>query len=467
MILFLLKNIKVLITFLFCLGIFLLPFNNIDGLGVLREYAQEAAIYPWLLGGVLLILDNIIKKGNIYFPHKSLIIYFLFFFIAWCLLLYLFNYSSIQNNFFKSRSGNNRFVSQFISLLISSIFLMYYFWNVIRKWTILTILTVIRSILFYTFLFVFVFAMIEAIVNKWNFDWARNLIHFANYLPIINKQYFYNDRLSSVSFEVPALGNFLITVAAWMFSYILTKKNKWIGIIPTIMVIFLVIFSGARAATLIVLIQFFVFLFFLVSVKQFGRYIQLAMKSILTIIVFVLLCKGDVIVEKVLSKLNLFTVENNISNQTRYGMQYATLKVFEENPIVGVGLGQNGFHKKNYYPEWAIKNNYEFTDWYMNEEVYNFPPDFNLFTRLLAETGVIGFILFIIFLFSCFTASWNCILYRRKEENVLSTIVFISLVGFVINWMQIDYFRQFGFWFCLIILLKIIKVKHNNKIAYF
>lgn len=452
----LLKNIKVFITLLFCLGIFMLPFNNIVGLDILREYSQEAAIYPWLLGGGLLFLNNVLKKEIFYFPHKNLIIYFLLFFIAWCLLSYLFNFSSIQNNFFKSRSGNNRFVSQFISLLIPSIFLMYYFWNVIRKWTILTILTVIRRVIWYSFLFVFLFAILEMLVARWNFALAYQIIDFFNHLFFINKYDFYENRLSSVTFEVPALGNYLIFAAGWMFSYILTYKNKWLGVIPSFMIILLVVLSGARAATVIVLIQFFIFLYFLCSIKSYGKYLQLSVKSIVVVLVFILLWKGNSLIDKFYTNFNLFTVENNISNQTRYGMQYASLKVFEENPIVGVGLGQNGFYKKNYYPEWAIKNNYEFTDWYMNEEVYNFPPDFNLFTRLLAETGVIGFILFIIFLFSCFIASWNCILNSRKEENVLSAIVFISFIGFAINWMQIDYFRQFGFWLSIVLLIKLV-----------
>ena len=41
------------------------------------------------------------------------------------------------------------------------------------------------------------------------------------------------NRISSVTFEAPALGTYLLSISGWMFSYIITSNSKW-KYIPTI-----------------------------------------------------------------------------------------------------------------------------------------------------------------------------------------------------------------------------------------
>ncbi|MEC4052146.1 O-antigen ligase family protein [Myroides odoratimimus] len=446
--------IKKWYTLFFFIGIFLVPFNQVAGLSMLREYSHESAIYCWLLGGILAIMEDVFLNKRIIFPYKSKVIWLWSLFFGWSLLTYFFNYSEIQVSYFKHRSGNNKFIFQAISIILTSYFLIYYFSKVLKNSSIICFFYKIRRIVFMSFIIVFVYGLLEFLVNMYSIRWVKDFIEWLNFMPILDKREFYGERLSSVSFEVPALGNYLIFAFGWMFSYVFTENNWFKRILPSIAIVLLTILSGARAALVIISIQVLVGILLYIKYKE----IKVNLKYLLGI-VFSLLVIGSLnfnkIVEISSKKLNFFNVESNISNKTRFGMQYATIQVFKENPIVGVGLGQNGFHKRNHYPNWAIENNSEFTDWYLNEEVYSFAPDFNLYLKVLAETGIIGFVLFCSFLFLLIRKVFVVATGSSFDITVISVVLFISIIGYLINWFQLDYFRQLGFWLCVVILIRI------------
>ena len=168
---------------------------------------------------------------------------------------------------------------------------------------------------------------------------------------------------------------------------------------------------------------------------------------------------GDKIVkstEKKIDSLNFSkNLKNNISNQSRFGMQYASLQVFKENPIIGVGFGQETYHKRYHYPKWATRNNWEFKYVYQNNSIKSFPTAYNIYTRLLAEIGLIGFFIFLGLIFFSIQKSFFLFKNSQNENKVLAFITMISFVGLSLNWMQTDFFRQHGFWLCLVILIKI------------
>ena len=81
-------------------------------------------------------------------------------------------------------------------------------------------------------------------------------------------------RISSVSYEPPFLDIYLITIAAWMFSYILTSKGI-IKFLPTIVLFLLTFFSGSRTALIVILFQFIIFIWVAISInKIFQKLIQ-------------------------------------------------------------------------------------------------------------------------------------------------------------------------------------------------
>lgn len=451
-------NLRQIYTVLFIVGLFFIPFNNFEGLSFLGEYKNEAASYFFLLGFLILCIESFIK-GSINLPLKNIIFRLICLFVLWTIIATIFNLPTVLDSYYKQTSGINRFARQFLSLLLSAFVFLSLFWNVIRDLSIEQIIRTIRRALLFSLIFAFAYSVFEIAVVIYGISQLFPILKLFEIFPFVNVKLNNMGRISSVAYEVPALGNYLITISAWMFSYIITGKNK-IRFVPAIMVLILMFFSGSRTALINVLLQFIIFLgviFFKKEYRQHVIKIWLASTILLTTI-FVFNSKTIITtVEKKIESLN-FTkkTEHDISNRTRFGMQYASLQVFKQNPIVGVGLGQETYHKVHVYPYWATHNNWEFKHRYKNQQITSFPPAYNIYTRLLAETGIIGFSIFISLIAFCWYQSfkiWNNS--SHKKEGVLSLILFISFVGLSVNWLQTDFFRQYGIWLSIALLIKI------------
>ncbi|KAA3642761.1 MAG: O-antigen ligase domain-containing protein [Chloroflexi bacterium] len=101
-----------------------------------------------------------------------------------------------------------------------------------------------------------------------------------------------------------------------------------------------------------------------------------------------------------------FDVENglvgyvvNISAGPRLAYSMAALETYAEHPWTGVGLGATGFYIYDRLPAWSLTTVPEIAR-QLNPDSNIFPNAKNLYARLLAEVGLIGFWLFIAFYFS-------------------------------------------------------------------
>jgi hypothetical protein len=95
--------------------------------------------------------------------------------------------------------------------------------------------------------------------------------------------------------------------------------------------------------------------------------------------------------------LEEFIIENYAGSRVAY--TYSALEVYKESPLAGVGLGASGFYMYDHLPDWSMTTLTEIAEMLApNSRVYPNPK--NMYARLLAETGLIGFALFIIYLFS-------------------------------------------------------------------
>ncbi|MDC1373600.1 O-antigen ligase family protein [Polaribacter sp.] len=243
-----------------------------------------------------------------------------------------------------------------------------------------------------------------------------------------------------------------------MFSYILTSKRK-LKYLPALFVFILTFFSGSRTALVVILLQFLVFIWIaFFSSKKFNKIIQKFLVLSFTLLLLVFIFKGEKIVDVIEDKIETLNFKKNlgksISNRSRFGIQYTSLLVFAENPFFGVGFGQQGFHAKDKYPEWVTKNNYEFDLFYLNENDTSFPPGFNIYTRLLAETGIVGMLIFLVLLFIIFYKCQKLIKIKEGFDKVVPIVLLISFIGFSVNWLQFDSFRVYGFWICFALLIQ-------------
>ncbi|MBI2758600.1 MAG: O-antigen ligase family protein [Chloroflexi bacterium] len=92
-----------------------------------------------------------------------------------------------------------------------------------------------------------------------------------------------------------------------------------------------------------------------------------------------------------------FIIQNSAGARAAY--IWGALGAYQDHPLTGVGLGASGFYIYNNLPDWALTFVPEIAR-QLSPDTALYPNPKNLYVRLLAETGLIGFFLFIAFLFS-------------------------------------------------------------------
>ena len=151
--------------------------------------------------------------------------------------------------FFKQTSGFLRFINQFGSLIIAGIILPLTFFNGFKKYNLKKLLRLIRKVILLSLIVVSIYAFIEVLIVKFGMlDLKIMVLNIFDYFPFTEAKIDpRSSRISSVSFEAPALGTYLLSIAGWMFSYIITSSSKW-KYIPTIIVVVLAFLSGSRGS---------------------------------------------------------------------------------------------------------------------------------------------------------------------------------------------------------------------------
>ncbi|MFV8358855.1 O-antigen ligase family protein [Flavobacterium sp. LS1P3] len=320
----------------------------------------------------------------------------------------------------------------------------------------------IRKVFFWSLIVASVYGFLEILVSYFGLGFFYPILKLFDYFPFLEVLIHDKGRISSIAYEPPFFAIYLITITGWMFSYILTEKKSW-KFLPAILVLVLTFFSGSRTGLMVVLFQFIIFVTIVYKNRKIRSYFVKSFYGFLILFSMLLIFNGEktvkAISEKVVSLNFIGNLKSNKSNQSRFGLQYASLQVFKENPIIGVGFGQQTYHSRTHYPTWATKDNYEFDLMYKNKNVKSFPPGYNLYTRLLAETGIIGFLILLVLIYYSIKQTKRFIKNSTGEKQILSYILLISLSGLFINWLQIDTFRIYGIWLSLAILIRLSQEK--------
>lgn len=97
------------------------------------------------------------------------------------------------------------------------------------------------------------------------------------------------------------------------------------------------------------------------------------------------------------SSLEDFLIQNSAGARAAY--LSGAFKAYQDHPWSGVGIGASGFYMYAGLPDWALTTVPEIAR-QLSPESALYPNPKNLYIRLLAETGVIGFFLYLAFQFS-------------------------------------------------------------------
>ncbi len=96
------------------------------------------------------------------------------------------------------------------------------------------------------------------------------------------------------------------------------------------------------------------------------------------------------------SSLEDFLIANSAGARAAYA--WSALAAYGEHPWIGVGAGASGLYMYSNLPDWALTTVPEIAR-QLSPDSALYPNPKNLYVRLLAETGLIGFFLFLAFQF--------------------------------------------------------------------
>lgn len=451
---------------LFLLIVFLIPFTDTNFLPLPGEFSTDLALNFTLVLVVFQLLISFINgKYRVVISTPLSILYL---FMIWCLLSAFINLNNIFYLNFKGRQGFLKLVWQGFILVFLGFFFTNYLMKILKKIKVDVFLRKIRRAVLASYSIVFLYCFFEYLYSQTNNSILLNILSFFDAIFFLKHPIVLDTRLSSIMHEPPFLAIYLVFATPWIFSYMF-NKSFLIALSPLL----LGFLSGSRTSFIITLIQFSVFIFYYIKIKYGAINLVKVSIGLSLITIFFYGLNFSRINNTVSEKIEVYKKDSkkknqkiDISNVSRWGTQAASYRIWKDNPILGVGFAQQGFYLKDYYSKQDYKNSYEIRFW-SDTNYPTWPPGFSLYTRLLAETGIVGFLLIIIFLFTMLNYSFRCIkMASCFEQKILALVLFVTNLSFIINYFQFDSFRLVSFWITLALTLtfyNFLKTKKNYK----
>ncbi|PKN86953.1 MAG: hypothetical protein CVU46_06020 [Chloroflexi bacterium HGW-Chloroflexi-8] len=159
---------------------------------------------------------------------------------------------------------------------------------------------------------------------------------------------------------------------------------------------------------------------------------------------------------------DLFSIANDFFFAERILYWQTGWEIFNDHPVIGVGLGNFGFYFQRYMPDFAsaldepreilFRANYQ-----ANNK--------NLWTRLLSETGIIGFILFFSWLIILWIQGSELLKNPKSEISFWGHVVKIVLIALIFEGFSVDSFALPYYWLILGISSAVFYLNKNLQIS--
>lgn len=418
-----------------------IAFNDLPSIIPAGELSRDGFIYmvPFLTSYLLR------SKNRIAIP--TLLVYFAASFSMIVLLGVAVNYDEVIGTHFKGRSGFSRVVTQGMSFALG-VLIAFVFYNLTLRGFIGSIVIGARAAI----LVMAVFAVVE--VGSWYSIPPLTQIHDLISLVIHSGTPHYPHRLRSTAFEVSWTG--VMLAFFFPFSIVNDGCRKLIILLYIAIVAVLVVLSQSRTAMMVFGIQISLVALFYVRHRA-DVLVHIITGSSIAAILLISNVKVHTFVTETAFNVVEYgsfshseTVEENVSNITRSASISAGISMLLERPVLGVGLGQFGFH----YPRHLEANDlrsYEVRSYVKDNDQW--PPAYSLHARMLAETGILGYIAWLGFILINLIRSLHGAFQVRDSSTSVHLGIAMTLCGWLLLGISIDSFRFFGGWIAVGIAL--------------
>ena len=307
------------------------------------------------------------------------------------------------------------------------------------------------KLIYFSIIFSFIILISDSIYQLIN---GTNLTGYSKYQGQVNS--FFGENKDGI------LGSYMSRILPIYLSlhYFLNPKQKIFELVKYIFIFITVvicIFTGERAAFIYSIITFLFYIFFIE--KNFKT------KFLIIGIIFISICVSFIYEKQyyerfiLLSKNALNFSDNQITIFSDVHTQHyiSAIKMFKDRPILG--HGPKSFREQCSKP-----------DYYSERSCSTHPH--NTYIQLLAETGILGFILpFYVFLFTLFKLSkfcFNSVFHRANIEKYkvfallaifINLFIFAPTGSFFSNWINVIYYLPISLY------LFYTYIEKNHKVA--
>lgn len=146
------------------------------------------------------------------------------------------------------------------------------------------------------------------------------------------------------------------------------------------------------------------------------------------------------------------------STLVRISHMQASINLWSEFPLWGVGLGQSGYLLHNYYPETYGPNSPEFAHW-TNQAAVGGVPSFSFIPRAVSEIGIIGVLILMVGVLS---ALKNLPIQFKKSRSVQKYT--FAFIGFLVASFGVDGYLYIPAWIIFGALIGILNRKTQLNI---
>jgi O-antigen ligase len=155
-----------------------------------------------------------------------------------------------------------------------------------------------------------------------------------------------------------------------------------------------------------------------------------------------------------------FLIQNSAGARVAYIL--GSMGAYQEHPWTGVGLGSSGFYIYNNLPDWVMTTVPEIAR-QLSPDNTLYPNPKNLYVRLLSETGLIGFFLFIAFQFSILGDALTALNQKSTVWRYIGIASVFTWLALIFYNMTQDSFAIPNLWINLGILVGLSMITINSR----